>query len=469
MLNSNLIIKLKSFNSNFWFTNFLQMLERLAYSIVVLQMAVYISQKDLVGGLHFDQQFKAWIFFFWAIIQNLTPVLIGSLADKYGRKNIFILSVIISIFGFCGIAFFRELFPFAISTIVLGFGLGLFKPTVQAMISQTMISEQKSLGWSINMMLINLAVFFAPPVAKFLENISWFWVFAGCAAIIFLNLLLILIYKDDNIRNYELPKNIFSNSINELMKPQILFFLIIMSGFTMIYMQFYETLPNFIYDWVDTSQLAYFLNLPDFMLMNTNRGQMIDFKWLYNLNSGLILLFVVIINYYLMRFSLFKSIIIGIALATFGLIISGISGIGSITVAGMIIYTFGEMITNPKISEFMSIQGDESRRATLMGLINVSFGIGLAGGSILGGYIYKHFGEKTGFALQYANEFFPNYSYKLTHTNVMQFLQNQTSMTQSELTSLLYNNYNPEFLWLPFLIIGISSIVAMYFYSKKYY
>lgn len=59
----NLLSQLKSFDRQFWLLNLIQMLERLAYSALVLQMAVYISQKDIPGGLHWEHTQKGLIFF----------------------------------------------------------------------------------------------------------------------------------------------------------------------------------------------------------------------------------------------------------------------------------------------------------------------------------------------------------------------------------------------------------------------
>jgi len=460
--------KLRALSSEFWFLNLIQMFERLAYASVVLQMAVYISQKDLYGGLQWEHSTKGWIFFLWALIQNITPVFLGGLADKYGRKRTLVMATIISAIGFISIGVFRDLLFFSLSTLILGFGLGLFKPAIQGLLANSMSREQKSYGWSVNVLLVNFAVFFAPPLAKYLESISWFWVFAGSALVISFNFLLISLIKNKkNLSDDKFENNVIKEAFHELINPRILYFLLIMSGFSMIYMQFYETLPNFIYDWVDTSKVAGLLHLPNFMLTMGDRGIMIDFKWLYNLNSGLIVLFVVPISFFLLRFSINKAITAGLILVSIGLVMSGFSQFGSITMGGMIIYTFGEMITNPKIYQYMSIIGNDKKRSLYMGFINVSFGIGLAFGSILGGQLYKNLGEKSSIALQFVEKNYPGIR-NLNHQNVIDFIMKNKNMSNSEVTDMLFKAYNPELVWLPFLLIGIVSIISLYFYNKKF-
>ncbi|MBE2190064.1 MAG: hypothetical protein IAE98_11400, partial [Candidatus Kapabacteria bacterium] len=72
----NIFTQISSFSKEFWLLNLIQMIERLAYSSLVLQMAIYISQKDITGGLHWEHTTKGMIFFVWALVQNLIPCLL---------------------------------------------------------------------------------------------------------------------------------------------------------------------------------------------------------------------------------------------------------------------------------------------------------------------------------------------------------------------------------------------------------
>ena len=52
------ISQIRSLPTKFWLLNFIQMIEKLAYWCVLVQMPVYIAQKDAVGALHWDQATK---------------------------------------------------------------------------------------------------------------------------------------------------------------------------------------------------------------------------------------------------------------------------------------------------------------------------------------------------------------------------------------------------------------------------
>ncbi len=463
----NIFSQLKSFDRQFWLLNFIQMLERLAYSALVLQMAVYISQKDIPGGLHWEHTEKGLIFFVWALVQNLIPVITGGLADKYGRKNIIIISLIIATSGFYLFAFQREFLGVMIAAIFVGIGLGSFKPALQGMLSNSMRDRYTAIGWGLNVMLINIAFFFAPALSKYLEEISWQVFFTATGSILLTIIPLIFLINNALSSPDDEDKITIREILSGVIRLKILSFVVIMGGFTMIYMQFYETLPNFIYDWVDTSKLAESLNLPDYMLMTTSLGTMIDFKWLYTLNSGLIVVGVVTISWLMARIKLRYAILIGVLTASLGLFVSGVSPIGFITVIGMLLYTLGELITNPRYMEYMASLGNRTRRSAYMGYLNISFAIGLAGGSLLGGYLYQNYSEKSMLAIRYIEgERLPISDFN--HSNAIGKLADYTDKSVAETTELLWSTYNPHSIWYIFLAIGLLSSILVYFHARYF-
>ena len=443
------------------------MLERLSYAALVLQMAVYISQKDLVGGLHFEHTEKGTIFFFWAMIQNLTPVFSGGFADRFGKKRILIIAIIIAAIGYFIAGSQKEFYPFLFSVMLIGFGLGLYRPALYGMIAGKVSEQNSSVAWGINVMLLNFAVFFSPPLAKFLEEISWNIFFWGLGIILLISLIPVIFLEKESPQILE-KKSVIKETFANLLNPEVIFIVLILSGFMMIYMQFYETLPNFIYDWVDTSSIVTSMNLPAFMTMKTEMGIMVDFKWLYNLNSGFIVLAVVFVNWLIAGFRVTTSLILGVVIATLGLTVSGWTQAGSIAVMGMLIYTLGEMITNPKFNQYMASIAPLDKKSTYMGFVNLSLAIGLGGGSLIGGYLYKHYAEKSGLAINYLKQNF-GITDGINHSNSIDKLVEITRLDINSINDLLWSTYHPQYIWFVFLFIGLISAVLLYLYSRKYY
>jgi MFS family permease len=478
-----MIAKFRVYPRNFWVLNAVQMIEKLAYWVVLLQMPVYIAQKDAAGGLQWGQNTKGMIFFVWAAVQNLSPLVFGIWADKYGRRRFLFISFIIIIIAYVLLGLFRDISLFIAAIILLSIGLGMFKPALQGAIASNLNEKNSSTGWGMYFMLLNIAVFFGPALSKYLKEISWEMVFWGSAAVFSLNFIAILLFRDQKKTEYDIThtkryedegsvkaipsflglKEVFSN----LLKPQIFWFIITMSGFIMIYMQFYETLPNFFVDWTDTSGIVSSLGLPSFLLMETERGIMISYEWLYTLNSILIIAFIVGIARLFSGKSRTSVIAFGILLATLGLVTIGSSMTGILTIAGIILYTFGEMITNPKFNEYLGMIAPKQSKSMYLSYLNISLAIGLGIGSLLGGFFYGKYGEKATMAVKYLQD---NYGMKgeIDPSKAMALLSEKANITMTEATKILWDKYDPYLVWIPFAIIGLLSFLGMMIYRKKW-
>ena len=191
-----LMKQMASLSWPFWMVNVMEMFERLAYYGVRVVIPIYIAQADEIGGLHFTQTEKGIIFFWWAIFQSITPMFSGGFADRYGFKKTIAVSVAIKVLGYVLMATQREFWPFMIGCCVLALGTAIFKPGVQGTMVQTITKKNSSVGWGTFYMLVNIGGFLGPPLAHFLYGISWPAEFYGCAAIISLNFLMLLTYKD---------------------------------------------------------------------------------------------------------------------------------------------------------------------------------------------------------------------------------------------------------------------------------
>lgn len=460
---------IRSFSVKFWFLNIIQMIERLAYWIVVLQMPIYIAQKDIPGGLGWDQALKGVIYFWWAFMQNAVPLIAGGYADRYGRKTMLIVSFVFIIAGYLILGSTTDFSYFLLGVIILGFGSGIFKPTIQGSIASSLNFKNSAIGWGLYVMLINFAVFFGPPISIILKNITWQMVFYGAAAIFVLNFPVLYIINDfqSPVPNKEFSGiKVLKKTFKGLFTAKIGFFVLFMSGFTIIYMQFYETLPNFIYDWSDTSSIVNFLKPDSHFTMETGRGTMLTYEWLYNINAGFVIIGVVFFSYIMKKINLKISIIIGIITATFGLYIAGFSYSGYFLVAGMMIYTVGEMIANPRFTEYMGSIAPTNDKSLYMGYMSISWTIGLAGGGVIGGYLYKHLGEKAGFALDYIHKHYPEVNANINNAFIK--LTKLENISQNELTVKLWEIYNPFYVWIPFVIIGLISVIGLIVYHNKF-
>ncbi len=452
--------------------NIMEMFERLAYYGVRVVIPIYIAQADEIHGLHFTQIEKGWIFFWWALVQSLVPVFSGGFADRYGYKKTIAFSITVKVIGYLMMATQREFYPFLLGCCVLAAGTAIFKPGVQGTLVRTLTKKNSSIGWGTFYMLVNIGGFLGPPLAHYLYGWSWPTVFYGCAVIVSVNYLMLFTYKSIPAGGVQTGGvwKIVKITLRNIIQPRLAVFILIMSGFWLMFMQLFDMLPNFIVDWVDSSMIVERFHLPWFMTVETARGTQIAQEWLINANAGLIILCVVFISWLVSRLRRTHSIMLGITIASIGLIAAGFTTSGYFCLLGILCFSVGEMLASPKMNEYLGVIAPEGEKALYMGYANIPLAIGWAYGSWLGGTVYENMGDKANLAIRYLSEHH-GITEAITRPEAMIKLQEYLGIDAVEATSLLWNTYHPYELWYRFAVIGFASAICIYFYSrwvKKY-
>ncbi len=546
MSTSSLAGQLRGFSRAFWMVNVMEMLERLAYYGVRVVIPIYIAQADEINGLHFTQTQKGVIFFYWALAQTLVPMFSGGFADRYGYKRTIAASIAIKAIGYLLMATQRDFYPFLIGCCVLALGTAIFKPGIQGTLVRSLKLENSSVGWGTFYMVVNIGGFLGPPLAHFLYGVSWPMVFYGCAVIVSLNFLMLLTYKEVQAGGEQTagPWKIFVTTCTNLMRPWWLIFVSaaliavglifgslnaldesqqstfqnvfimlgiavlivrttrvgafiwLMSGFWLMFMQLFDMLPNFIVDWVDSSNIVAALNLPSWMTNSTPRGVMISQEWMINANAGLIVLCVVLVSWMVSRMRRLTSILLGMLVSAAGLIFAGFTMSGYLCILGILCFSVGEMLASPKMNEYLGVIAPEGQKALYMGYANIPLAIGWSYGSLMGGEIYDRMGDKANLSLRYIESHFGLGSgltgeglmdkinslglppaamswigdligkgETIARTNAFEALQQLTGMDASQATQLLWQTYHPYQLWYQFAAIGVASAIGIAIYS----
>ncbi len=178
-------------------------------------------------------------------------------------------------------------------------------------------------------------------------------------------------------------------------------FLLLMSGFWTSFNQIFLTLNLYIRDFTDTSDVMSatletmrFLGMTEwaqaFNGMMVTEGQM-NPEFLINLNAGAIILFQVIVSYFVTRLKPFTTIFWGvlITVVSFTTLIFGTTG--WVVVAGLLIFSFGEMMASPKSKEYTGKIAPPDKVAMYMGYFYWCVALGNLFGGILSGQLYAAF------------------------------------------------------------------------------
>jgi MFS family permease len=454
------------FPKEYYLLNLIFMLERTAWFILIIQIPIFIAQKG-EGGLGFSQTDKGIIYLYWVILQNSLPLLTGSLIDKsVKKKSLLILSCLLLFLAFLSIGLYQNLFGLLIGITLVSLGVSIFNPLMKGQIGNLINKQNSSFGWGFHFWIYNLSIFvIGVPYSKYLRELGWDYVFVGAGILYILALLLSLFLKSKkeelNIKtnvkvNLQETLTVFKRNYNYVL-------LVSMSGFAVLFMQFYETLPNFIYDWSDTSSIVTSLGLSKSFTMETWAGSGISFEWLYNINTGLTLLLLLPLSVLLRKYQIVNTLFVGVSLVVIGFGLSIIYQNGLFLILGFTVYTLGELITNPKFTEYFDYISLRNEQSTHMGLLFISNLIGYPIGALLGGYMYGGFGEKASLAQKYLHS-------RLGQDIEIEFaivvLKENMGYDDMQVTKLLWDHYNPMVAFIPFLIIGVLSLVGILIYKK---
>lgn len=503
-------VEKKKFGRTFWTLNSIEMFERLAFYNLRVMAPIYIMQADNPGGLHLSAGQKGTIYAWWAAFQSLLPIVTGGLADRFGYKKTLGFSVVLMMLGYVLIATLRDVglvsnyWGFFIGVMTLATGTAFFKPSIQGSLAHQLTKENSSVGWGLFYWVVNVGAFighYLPSILLTLAAVlpgplhaaanskeAWRNLFLASAAFSSLNLILLFCYKDvpTGASKTESPLHVLWRTFTNVFEVRLLSWLAIMSGFWLMMYQLWDLQPNFIADWVDSGPMARSLSfLPEGMqkvlIEQTARGPMIPQQVILSLNSLFIIAGVLIAAWLTRKMRTLEAMIIGVAMATIGILVAGLTQSAWVLVLGILFFSLGEMVTGPKKSEYLGLIAPPGKKGLYLGYVNIPVGVGVYLGSELAGYIYGHYGEKATLALRYIAEktaygqskawdgsiLSLEKTLEISRAQAMTKLQEFTGMDAHQATQTLWNTYNPHLhVWIPFAVAGVASCLALWIFGR---
>jgi dipeptide/tripeptide permease len=198
-------------------------------------------------------------------------------------------------------------------------------------------------------------------------------------------------------------------------------------------------------------------------------GAQVPPEWMINLNPGLIVATMVFFAFITSFVRPITSIIIGMAVATAGSIVAGTATVGIMCLAGIAIFSIGEMLSSPKKMEYLATLAKKGQEGLFMGYANIPVAIGWIAGSYLAGDAYEKGGDKANLARRYLVEELnmdEAAAAAIDRADTVSTLSAQLGKTALETQKVLYAHYSPESVWWSIGAIGLGSIVAMVIYDR---
>jgi proton-dependent oligopeptide transporter, POT family len=480
---------LKSLSYVFWIVGAMEMIERLAYYGVAAVRTLYLRDPLDKGGLALTENSYGTILMVWAFAQSGVPVLTGGLSDRYGYKETIFLSTVVKITGYLTMAFFPSYWGFFAGAMLLATGTAIFKPGIQGTLVNSTRRENSSMAWGVFYQTVNIGGFIGPLVAGVMRKLAWRNVFLACAAIICVNFLLLLVYKEpgkaarlerqrDEKDRKVARRSLVADSIEELVKPHVWTYLLVFSGFWFMFNTLFDVLPNHIEDWVDTRGLvdALFGAAPahpnpvvGFFVDLNKEGTEILPEGMLNIDAGLIMTTCFLFAWLSGKMKAITSMVVGTLLSTLGLFLSGYSALGWISMTAIAVFAVGEMLSSPKFSEFIGNFAPPDKKAMYLGFSQIPLALGWSLEGKVGPSIYGAMGSKDMFARQMlAEKGLPSDLAAVPQGKAFDKLVEVLGQAPWDVTKMLYDRHHSSIagVWYIMGAVGIVSALGIWLYGS---
>jgi dipeptide/tripeptide permease len=364
--------KRTAFPKVFWVANTIEIFERFAYYGIYMGFGIYLQKLGYSKG---DLGAIQSIFLAFSY---LIPLFSGTIADKYGFKRVLIVSYLAYLPAILMLIVFKSFSGIALTMLTIGFAAGIFKPLISATVRATTDSTNKTLGFGIFYMMVNLGASVGPLVMGKLRAMSWDYVFYTAAAAIAIMLLItIFFYKEPERENEGVTlKQKFNDILTVLSDGKFTFFLILLGLFFWLpFWTFFNVLAIYINDYLDTAMLFHGVsNVIGEGITKALIASEVDGVWRINAEAishtgYIIIIFQLLISRIFEKRAAIPAFILGLFIATTGFVVLGlaVSTYNGLVFLGVFLFAIGEMISSPRIQEYIMWIAPKEKAGLYMG------------------------------------------------------------------------------------------------------
>lgn len=393
---------LGSFNKNFWLASFMELMERWAWYGIYTLLGLYLVGSTDAGGLGFDHIQKGNIMGNIVGILYFLPLVFGVIADRIGYKLSLTISFVIMIAGYYLLGEVNAYWSVYMAFLLVAIGAAFFKPVASAIVARNTDETTGTMGFGIFYMMVNIGGFIGPAMSSGLRTTyGWKIIFIQAAVVIGINLLvLLLFYKEPKI---DKPKDSIGKAIVDSIKGifealkdvRLGILLLLMIGFWTMFNQLFNTLPNFIEDWIDSATVSNWLNenIPFLGTLLTQDGQ-VKPEWFTNIDSFMIICCQIAVSYFVTKMRHINAVIRGAVVATIGIGLTFYSGNVWFTIIGTMIFSIGEMMSSPTVSSFIALITPKGKEGLYQGTYFLPVAASYFATSYISGDLYQSWSDK---------------------------------------------------------------------------
>ena len=374
------------FERPFWVANITELFERLSYYAAFASLARYLHE-----ALRFPvEQASSLTGLFGGLVWFLAAFG-GTVADRLGfRRALSLAYLILScsyfLLGSLGapwLAPLREHMPLIVLVIFVlmlpALGIALVKPAVVGTTARASKENVRSIGYSIYYTLVNIGGAAGPLVASWVhQRMRVENVFRVAALSVFLMIFAVLLFFREPRRAGETQTAslgvAFRNFLTVISNPRFMLFLLIFSGYWIVYWQEFIILPLYVHDYINP---------------NT------DTELMLVTGPLVVITLTVLVNVLTQRIAAFRAVILGTLISALGWVVLIVhpSVVGAYIT--LVVIALGEITQSPRYYEYISRLAPLAQQGTYMGFAFLPIGIGSLIAGVFGGRLIHHFGEVT--------------------------------------------------------------------------
>lgn len=370
------------FERPFWVANVTEMFERLSYYGSFAFLARYLNetlQFSTEKSTSLTGLFGGLVWFFAAFG--------GAVADRLGFRRALslaylILSVAYFLLGSIAAPWLAPVrsavnidWLMAVILVLPALGVCLVKPAVVGTTARASKDNVRSIGYSIYYTLVNVGGALGPIVGSYAQrHLGVENVFRVAAVSVFLMFFAVLIFfkepaKGEGTTSLAQTAKNFGTVIADV---KFMTFLLIFSGYWIVYWQEFITLPLYIARYIDAK---------------ADTGGM--------LSTGpiVVICFTVLINLAIAKMRSFAAITLGTVITSIAWVILIFHPTVFMAYATLVVVAIGEMIQAPRYYDYISRLAPPGQQGTYMGFAFMPIGIGSLIAGPLSGAVIKHYGE----------------------------------------------------------------------------
>ncbi|PYX74951.1 MAG: MFS transporter, partial [Acidobacteria bacterium] len=355
------------FERPFWVANISELFERLSYYAAFASLARYLHET-----LNFRvEQASSLTGLFGGLVWFLAAFG-GTLADRLGfRRSLSLAYLILScsyfLLGSLGapwLAPVRNAMPLIVLvTFVLmlpALGIALVKPCVVGTTARASKENVRSIGYSIYYTLVNVGSAAGPYVASWVHrHLSVENVFRVAALSVFAMFFAVLLFFKEPRYSGETQTvslgQAARNFATILSNPRFMLFLLIFSGYWIVFWQEFITLPLYIHNYIDPSADTELILITDPLT---------------------VIALQMAVSFLTKKMPAFRAITLGTLVTGVAWIILSVYPTVFMAIVALIVVALGEITQSPRYYEYISRLAPPGQQGTYMGFAFLPIGIG---------------------------------------------------------------------------------------------